>query len=173
MSLKSISQLTPPSGQEMPITVRKGCFYQFDDMALAAMIPPPIVIFAGIVYLATTSATKVYMNLDIPEVCLIRRRFEDQNKPVKILKVKSPKILAEGSGNELQFATLAEHLTFDPQEIQRIVFKTKVTIDEVDVSDGWYYNACHICNRKASKISTVRPVTCILFDISSPRNVSP
>ncbi|OMO78578.1 hypothetical protein COLO4_24710 [Corchorus olitorius] len=52
------------------------------------------------------------------QLFLKEMRFEDYNKQVKILKVKGPEILAEGFGNELQFATLVELLTFDPQEIQ-------------------------------------------------------
>ncbi|OMO87887.1 DNA helicase PIF1, ATP-dependent [Corchorus capsularis] len=76
-------------GDEMKITVWEGCFNQMDDERLLALNPPPIMIFAAVsvrtfrdtIYLQTTSATKIYANLDIPEVALIKTRIR---LPIKI-----------------------------------------------------------------------------------------
>ncbi|OMO52461.1 hypothetical protein CCACVL1_29221 [Corchorus capsularis] len=77
-----------------------------DDWTLLNSILVRCYLSVDIMYLATTSATKVYIDLDIPETRLIRRRFDDYNEAVKILKANAFQSQAKGSKNEPLVATV-------------------------------------------------------------------
>ncbi|KAL4615581.1 hypothetical protein ACB092_07G136500 [Castanea dentata] len=79
--------------------------------------------FRGEHYLSSTSATKVYINLEIPKTAtLIDRNVEK----------------TEIEGIPLQFK----------QEISENVFTCLATIENIEKNFGWYYIGCAKCNKK-------------------------
>ncbi|OMO67851.1 Nucleic acid-binding protein [Corchorus capsularis] len=126
------------SGDEMKITVWEGCFNQMDDDLLLSLNPPLVLIFDAVsvrtfrdtIYLQTTSPTKIYVDLDIPE---------------------KPQIEAVNESLAPANATIAELLSFEPKKIQRTIFKAEVTVDELNLNNGWYYKACNLCNKKVNE----------------------
>ncbi|XP_039138709.1 uncharacterized protein LOC120276027 [Dioscorea cayenensis subsp. rotundata] len=71
------------SGDELRITIWESCFSQLNDHDLLQMQSRPILIIAGTVvrtyqgtvYLASTSATRIYVNLDLPETKAIKEQM--------------------------------------------------------------------------------------------------
>ncbi|OMO77065.1 Nucleic acid-binding protein [Corchorus olitorius] len=129
------------NGNEMRVIVWESCFNQIDVDELLRIRPAPVLIFAAMTvrtfgettHLVSTSATKFYMNLDIPEVSLIQNRYEGQFEKM---------ILIETGNSQNEMGTSSR---------DRTIFKVQAVVEEVDTSDGWFYKACHICNKKLDK----------------------
>ncbi|OMO74232.1 Nucleic acid-binding protein [Corchorus olitorius] len=146
-------------GNEMRVTVWESCFNQIDVEELLRIRPAPVLIFAAmtvrtfgeITHLASTSATKFYMNLDIPEVSLIQNRYEGQFEKMILIETGNSQNEMGTSSRDVPEATLLQLLNNDPQTVQRTIFKVQAVVEEVDTSDGWFYKACHICNKKLDK----------------------
>ncbi|OMO61834.1 DNA helicase PIF1, ATP-dependent [Corchorus capsularis] len=154
-------------GDEMKITVWEGCFNQMDDERLLALNPPPIMIFAAVsvrtfrdtIYLQTTSATKIYANLDIPEVAPIKARFEGEMHQAQFQQSQNPPMDIVDDHSTPPTTTIAELLSFEPQKIKRTVFKTTVIVDELNLNNGWFYKACNLCNKKVNEPEG-NPINC-------------
>ncbi|OMO69019.1 Nucleic acid-binding protein [Corchorus capsularis] len=98
-------------GNEMKLTIWQGCFDQMDDDFLLSMRPPPVMVFAAVV---------VRTFEDIPEVSLIRNRYEGFEEKAQLIKADNPFTQIPSSSKEIPVATLAELLTFEPQVIKEI-----------------------------------------------------
>ncbi|OMP03588.1 Nucleic acid-binding protein [Corchorus capsularis] len=88
------------NANEMKITVWESCFKQMDDEYLLGLNPPPVLIFAATgvrtfrdtIHSQTTSATRIYSDLEIPEVALIKSRFEGEMNQAELQQSQKPQI---------------------------------------------------------------------------------
>ncbi|OMP12606.1 hypothetical protein COLO4_02967 [Corchorus olitorius] len=77
--------------------------------------------------------------------------FEGFEQEAQLIQADNPFTQIASSSREIPVVTWGELLTFEPQVIKRTVFKTEAIIDELDISDGWFYKACHLCNKKLNE----------------------
>ncbi|OMO78513.1 Nucleic acid-binding protein [Corchorus olitorius] len=76
----------------MKITLGENTYSRLDIEALTTMNLEPMMIFAGMVvrtfnggpYLMSCSASKIYVNLDIPEVGLVRLMYQQMEGPIEV-----------------------------------------------------------------------------------------
>ncbi|OMO49584.1 DNA helicase PIF1, ATP-dependent [Corchorus capsularis] len=110
------------SGDKIKITVLS----QFlDQDYLLAQRPKPIVIIAGMtvktfgenMYLSTTSASKIYVNLDVPETAEVRARFKDDNGSVLLLDHDGDQQSATNIYGEIVSTKIMHLLSLDPAAI--------------------------------------------------------
>ncbi|XP_065853748.1 uncharacterized protein [Euphorbia lathyris] len=108
--------------------------------AFVSMIPK-----AFNVSLNSSSATRFYINPEIPE---IQSFLESVEPPYPLLKkstVYSPKVVNIDTEKEMNRKTIAELMSIDIHTDKEIKFTCKAKIKEVDPSDGWWYRACPKC----------------------------
>ncbi|OMP10722.1 Nucleic acid-binding protein [Corchorus olitorius] len=86
----------------LKITLGENTYSRLDIEALTTMNPKPVMIFAGMVvrtfnggpYLMSCSASKIYVNLDIPEVGLVRLMYQQMEGPIEIAP-RTPEIASQ------------------------------------------------------------------------------
>ncbi|WRX24875.1 Replication protein A [Theobroma cacao] len=118
-----------------------------EDQLLDNFISPIVIVAATTVkkymsttYLASCSATKFYVDLNIPETMLHKQRYEKEPFSVQIINIHmSPQQLSTKE-YEIKDSTLADINNADPTEVQGTKFRVKGTIVDIDCSNGWFYN---------------------------------
>ncbi|OMP08509.1 DNA helicase PIF1, ATP-dependent [Corchorus olitorius] len=144
-----------PSGERMRITVWESCFNQLDKKELLSMKLAPILLFEGllpktfseILYLSSCSGTRIHINPNLPDHIPLEQL--DRIRPEEVILEQEsnagPTLQAriEAAVN-IDIETL---LRMEPSSIGNSFFKCSVTIEQIDLSNGWYYNACNVCNK--------------------------
>ncbi|CAL4985717.1 unnamed protein product [Urochloa decumbens] len=142
----------------LPITLWGEHATSFEDEFLIETIgkdEPVVIIFAGMhvkAFLGATtcgsgSATKWYMNIDIPEVNAFRASLHGRGSEVELLPGDGD--VAAGAIDEAASnrKTVSELLSLDPHENNDVCFTCDAKIKEIDVSNGWWYKGCSKCKR--------------------------
>ncbi|KAL0009547.1 hypothetical protein SO802_011049 [Lithocarpus litseifolius] len=104
--------------------------------------------FRGEHYLSSTSATKVYINLEIPETATLINRNVEKTKiegiPLQFKQeISVEKRITQNRRTIKQITSL--EWTSDDQEN---VFTCLATIENIEKNFGWYYIGCAKCNKK-------------------------
>ncbi|KAM7522784.1 hypothetical protein LguiA_012686 [Lonicera macranthoides] len=104
--------------------------------------------FKGETWLSTTPASKIYVNLNIPEsLDFIERSQLSQPLEENMSTIQNTKPLEEKTIAEI----LAMRSDLDSEEIMVIC---RATITSIDKNKGWYYMSCKKCFRKLKKLET-------------------
>ncbi|OMO73221.1 Nucleic acid-binding protein [Corchorus capsularis] len=106
----------------------------------AAMPQKPIFVVAETKFLSSLSATKVYVNPDIPEAEEIRHRFKNYLAPEH-----TSQSLASTNAKD---AVILELLYLTLEKAQGQKFRVEAEVTEVDTTNGRYYESCPDCHLK-------------------------
>ncbi|KAM7530685.1 hypothetical protein LguiB_034095 [Lonicera macranthoides] len=100
--------------------------------------------FRGQINLSTTSASKIYFNLDIPEVTEFMQMY-DGNVNRKINAASEP----------IKHMTIVEILSLhSDSDSEEVVLICKAEITSIDTHKGWYYDSCQQCCKKVTKLES-------------------
>ncbi|XP_038711976.1 replication factor A 51 kDa subunit-like isoform X2 [Tripterygium wilfordii] len=102
--------------------------------------------YAGKTILSSTSASKIYLDLQIPEVDQLKRRII-QPRALQIMPRRQVKFTNPDEETMRNKKTIAELLLLDMHRDAHQKFTCKAKIKSIDVVDGWWYASCPICNR--------------------------
>lgn len=102
--------------------------------------------------LSSTGATRVYIDLDIPETNELQRRYCLQDDMVEEIQ---PEAHLQGTIQEQMLynrRTLKEitEITYESEKQEKF-YTTEAMIKSIDTSDEWYYIGCRKCNKKVQK----------------------
>ncbi|KAE8787748.1 hypothetical protein D1007_38213 [Hordeum vulgare] len=102
--------------------------------------------------LSSTGATRVYIDLDIPETNELQRRYCLQDDMVEEIE---PEAHLQGTIQEQMLynrRTLKEitKITYESEKQEKF-YTTEAMIKSIDTSDEWYYIGCRKCNKKVQK----------------------
>ncbi|XP_038685651.1 replication protein A 70 kDa DNA-binding subunit B-like [Tripterygium wilfordii] len=114
------------------------------DRIIIVLLGMTVKSFRGETTLSSTSATKIYLNLDIPEV---HKFHSNMSYPSEVT------ILDDLRDSEMPIAlipqnnqkTISELISLDKKTNMGKKFTTVGSITEIDASRGWWYNACPKC----------------------------
>ncbi|XP_050217705.1 replication factor A protein 1-like [Mercurialis annua] len=105
--------------------------------------------FMGQYSLSSTSATKIYVNLQIPEVDKIRCRMPQQEEIIKVTPTATASIIPIEEQMLANRKTIAEILQLQWQpKAQEHQYTVMATIDAINSTFGWHYTSCNSCNKK-------------------------
>ncbi|XVF47346.1 hypothetical protein PTKIN_Ptkin03bG0101800 [Pterospermum kingtungense] len=104
----------------------------------------PILIFAGTtvkgyngeLYVASCSATKIYIDLDIPETRQLKQMHENERIKVEILPPYNECQQLAANTQETREATIADLLSFKPETIHNVKFSCQAKDIDADPSIG-------------------------------------
>ncbi|XP_050254903.1 uncharacterized protein LOC126700757 [Quercus robur] len=124
-------------------------FYTNNPGSFVIIVTSTIVkTFRGEHYLSSTSATKVYINLEIPETTtLIDRNVEKteiEGIPLQFKQQISVEKRITQNRRTIKQMTSLEWTSND----QENVFTCLATIENIENNFGWYYIGCAKCNKK-------------------------
>ncbi|OMO59924.1 Nucleic acid-binding protein [Corchorus olitorius] len=114
---------------------------------------PVMVITAGIVkeynsvkYISSSSATKVYVDINVPKTVQLKQRFDGVIPPVKLLAPdESQSIDPVASPTDISIDELF-YLSLDDLRGQRYRIEGKIV--EINNTNGWFYESCPKCKIK-------------------------
>ncbi|XP_065872856.1 replication protein A 70 kDa DNA-binding subunit B-like isoform X2 [Euphorbia lathyris] len=111
-------------------------------VAFVAMIVKP---FNDTSTLNSTTATKFYINPEIPEVDHIVNSLND--KSPKLLKITKEAVILKDIESEKNnnCKSIQQLLELDIHVEKATKYTCKAKIKEIDCSDGWWYRACQRC----------------------------
>ncbi|CAL5038278.1 unnamed protein product [Urochloa decumbens] len=102
--------------------------------------------------LSSTSATKIYVDLEIPQTTEIHKSYSSQEN-----------IIEERMFEGHLKGTIEEQMLYNRRTLQEIIeitsesdnqekfYTAKATITSVNTTDEWYYIGCDVCNKKVVK----------------------
>ncbi|OMO54523.1 Nucleic acid-binding protein [Corchorus olitorius] len=94
----------------------------------------------------TCSATKFYLEPDIPEVVEIRKRIPDDGKPIELISSSDVDALNQFTYPDVVEKTIKDLLFMNPA-----VIKVKGQVLRFQTKQGWYYNSCPDCTFAVSR----------------------
>ncbi|OMO53048.1 Nucleic acid-binding protein [Corchorus capsularis] len=144
------------SGEEISISAWTSCLQGIDIDSLTKQKPKPVMIFAGTTikslsgkpqsfYVTTTTATKIYVDLDVPQTTAIKERYKDDDSAVQLLEDDGSGISEERLFNTSPESTIIHLLSQRPANITDKRFKIQARVLDIDETNGWYYSACPAC----------------------------
>ncbi|OMP08274.1 Nucleic acid-binding protein [Corchorus olitorius] len=108
---------------------------------------PVMVITGGIVkeynsvkYISSSSATKIYIDIDIPETGQLKQKFDGIIPPVRLLTADESKSI----GPVAKPIDMISGIMFCQGQRYRI----QARIVEMDIANGWFYESCPKCRVK-------------------------
>ncbi|XP_020103317.1 uncharacterized protein LOC109720538 isoform X3 [Ananas comosus] len=140
----------------MPVTLWDTFATNFDeeDISKKGATHSIIIILAAMtvrtfkekVHLSTCSASKIYFNLEIPEVLEFLNSCR-QHEPNAIQRITygEQKLISPQEEMCANRKSIAELLSLDLTDSENAKFTCEATIAEIDTSYGWWYKACHNC----------------------------
>ncbi|OEL19192.1 hypothetical protein BAE44_0019788, partial [Dichanthelium oligosanthes] len=163
-SLRNISfrniHLRDLRGRQLSVALYEDLGRNFDrDLASKQDQEVPIVaIFAGMFVqlyngigftVRSTSASKYYLDLDIPEVQEFRKSLANAHKPIDRLPchLQNPVNPAELVNS---WRTIKQLTSLNPHELHGTWFLCRATLKGIDCTKGWSYQACFHCNQSIS-----------------------
>ncbi|XP_038681914.1 uncharacterized protein LOC119982538 [Tripterygium wilfordii] len=107
--------------------------------------------------LSSTGATKIYINLDIPENNEIIQSYESSSDGVTMIAGKLPPKLTTHEQMITNRKKISDLISMQPPKIKNnVVMVTLLAgIQEVQNKLGWYYFSCENCKRKLEKSGSV------------------
>ncbi|KAL6848208.1 hypothetical protein ACP4OV_022336 [Aristida adscensionis] len=110
---------------------------------------PIIAVFAGIkgFIVRDSSASKYYLDLDIPEVQEFRASLHDGNIPITHLPCQQqyPANPAEVLVN--CWRTIEQLRSLNPYEVHNTKYLCRATLKGIDMTQRWWYQSCFHCKR--------------------------
>ncbi|XP_050248582.1 uncharacterized protein LOC126695817 [Quercus robur] len=103
---------------------------------------------------SSTNSSKLYVNLDIPEVIELRKSLEEtefslDEKEKKIESLQLSRSILDPNEISKMKRILLEILTFiKTEKEQDITFYCTASIKKINVENGWYYVSCDECPKK-------------------------
>ncbi|XP_038691951.1 replication protein A 70 kDa DNA-binding subunit E-like isoform X3 [Tripterygium wilfordii] len=94
--------------------------------------------------LSSTSATKIYINLEIEEVQKFRQSLSYPNE-VTFLETSVRHGIGSAEDSMMENKTISALLSLNTISDKSKQFSCEATITKVDASRGWWYNACAKC----------------------------
>ncbi|CAL4958070.1 unnamed protein product [Urochloa decumbens] len=125
---------------------------------------PIVAVFAGMLVqwysgkeftIRSTSASKYYLDLDIPEVQEFRESLMDPHKPIDLLpcQVQNPVNLADLVKS---WRTIKQLKSLNPHELQwGTTFLCTATLKGIDCTRGWFYWSCFHCKRSIGVVDGI------------------
>ncbi|EOY04504.1 Uncharacterized protein TCM_019749 [Theobroma cacao] len=134
--------------------------YCVDDDIIGLKSKPIIILAAmtvgeyqGQPSVASCSASKIYVDLNIPIVADMKARFDEKNAPVLLLDVRQrPQIPPDQQENHNR-VTIKQLLQIDHSKTQIETYTCIAKIKEFDCTERWYYIGCKICMKTLQQIS--------------------
>ncbi|OMO60132.1 Nucleic acid-binding protein [Corchorus capsularis] len=153
-------------GYGEPIAISVSHISHLNLAEFAAMAQKPIFVVAATTvreysetkFLSSSSATKVYVNPDIPEAEEIRQRFRTAFFTVLLLhcwsrsfgvNLLAPEHTSQSlASTNAKDAVILELLYLTLEKAQGQKFRVEAEVTEVDTTNGWYYESCPDCHLK-------------------------
>ncbi|XP_050263852.1 aldehyde dehydrogenase 1-like [Quercus robur] len=132
-------------------------FYKTNKGPFIVIVTSTIVkTFRGQYQLSSTFATKLYINLDIPEVAEMRNKYSTKDINIKdILPKGLPKIQdAEMALHNKKTVAEIKNLEWN-SETKNLMVTCNAKIININNKYGWYYVACFICKTKVKQVKGV------------------
>ncbi|KAK9987747.1 hypothetical protein SO802_027986 [Lithocarpus litseifolius] len=150
-------QLLLKEGKEIRLSLWGTSVWQIDEDVYKNNPGPFVLIatstivksFGGKFSLSSTSATKIYLNLEIPEVAEIIDRNGKKHDPIQeIPKIHAKQFSEEDfSSNNMKTIPELKCIEWDPAK-QYVNCYCVATISNIDTTMGWYYISCVLCGKK-------------------------
>ncbi|KAL0009125.1 hypothetical protein SO802_010627 [Lithocarpus litseifolius] len=150
-------QLLLKEGKEIRLSLWGTSVWQIDEDVYKNNQGPFVLIatstivksFGGKFSLSSTSATKIYLNLEIPEVAEIIDRNGKKHDPTQeIPKIHAKQFSEEDfSSNNMKTIPELKCIEWDPAK-QDVNCNCVATISNIDTTMGWYYISCVLCGKK-------------------------
>ncbi|KAG2587062.1 hypothetical protein PVAP13_5NG097400 [Panicum virgatum] len=121
---------------------------------------PIVAVFAGMLVrryagkgftVCSTSASKYYLDLDIPQVQEFHASLTDPHKPILLhpCQVQNPVNPADLVKN---WRTIKQLKSLNPHELEPgTTFLCRATLKGIDCTKGWFYWSCFHCKRSISR----------------------
>nr|CAD1836026.1 unnamed protein product [Ananas comosus var. bracteatus] len=114
---------------------------------------PVIIILAGMtvrtyrdkIYLSTSSASRLYIELEIPEVTDFLHKIQEPVDRIQRTENKQQATISPQEEMHINRKKIADLLYLEETEIQNAKFTCEVTLKSIDCSYGWWYRACYEC----------------------------
>ncbi|XP_020082816.1 replication protein A 70 kDa DNA-binding subunit B-like [Ananas comosus] len=114
---------------------------------------PVIIILAGMtvrtyrdkIYLSTSSASRLYIELEIPEVTDFLHKIQEPVDRIQRTENKQQATISPQEEMHINRKKIADLLHLEETEIQNAKFTCEVTLKSIDCSYGWWYRACYEC----------------------------
>ncbi|CAN6232609.1 unnamed protein product [Urochloa humidicola] len=108
----------------------------------------------GMLSLKTTNGTRLYIDLDIPEIIALLFSIPYEENVPKLMEVDKS---TQGTLKDQMFynrRTLQEitQMRHDNPNDQDCIFTSRATIDQLD-NDLWWYMSCNNCNKMCTKVA--------------------
>ncbi|XP_020113189.1 uncharacterized protein LOC109727463 [Ananas comosus] len=97
------------------------------------------------IHLSTCSASKIYIDLQIPEVIEFLERLQTIPVSVQQLAVSQQQIISPQEEICMNRKTVAQLFGLDVSNTQNIKYTCRAKISDIDTSFGWWYKACYNC----------------------------
>ncbi|WCJ32302.1 hypothetical protein M5689_013737 [Euphorbia peplus] len=143
------------SGEDMTITLWHTLAMSFpEEYILSIAEDKPIAIaFVAMIpkktqdgfRLSGTSATKIFVNPNIPEISSFLQSIQKPYPKLQRNKQKNVQLMSIEEEKEANRKTIAELLEVDIHTDKEVKFTCKAKIKEIDPSEGWWYRACPTC----------------------------
>ncbi|XVF09938.1 hypothetical protein REPUB_Repub07fG0140400 [Reevesia pubescens] len=123
-----------------------------DESLFLDNAPIKVVIFAGMtvksymktLYVSSSSATKVYVHLEIPEAQELKHRYAVVLVHAAVIQPQRYQNANQGQVPAAK-STIVEIMATPPEIMKNLKYTLKATITHIDAPSGWYYNACNQC----------------------------
>ncbi|CAO2174575.1 unnamed protein product [Urochloa humidicola] len=145
-------------GRELNVVLFGDLGRNFDaeQVSKQSQIVPVVAVFAGMLVqrypgkgftVRSTTASKYYLDLDIPEVQEFRASLTGPHKPIDLLPCQ-----LQNSVNPVDLVkswrTIKQLTSLNPHELQwGTTFLCTATLKGIDNTNGWFYRSCFHCKR--------------------------
>ncbi|XVF55793.1 hypothetical protein PTKIN_Ptkin06aG0065400 [Pterospermum kingtungense] len=102
--------------------------------------------------IATSSASKLYLNLDIPVVADLKHSFGQENEPVNQLQMHEKTRRSPTEQEKLNRVNIQQLLSLDHQKTAGTIYTCVAHINDIDSMQGWCYDACKICLKRMLQV---------------------
>ncbi|XVF71905.1 hypothetical protein PTKIN_Ptkin12aG0077500 [Pterospermum kingtungense] len=109
-------------------------------------------ILTGKTKIATSLASKLYLDLDIPIVADLKHSFGQENEPVNQLQMHEKTRLSPAEQEKLNRVNIQQLLSLDHQKTAGTIYTCVAHINDIDCTQGWYYVACKICLKRMLQV---------------------
>ncbi|OMO76358.1 Nucleic acid-binding protein [Corchorus olitorius] len=145
--------LTLTSGQKIRITIWDPKIMELDIPALIKLGYKPVLAIAGLYVkdnqgnkqINACSATRFYIDPQIPEASEVRKSIPDDGLPIEMLSSDEVDNLRDYTYPDAKKATIRELLYLNPATIKGIKYRVEAHVLQFQTRQGWYYNACRDC----------------------------
>ncbi|CAN6348260.1 unnamed protein product [Urochloa humidicola] len=118
-----------------------------DEPVVIIFVGMQVKLYQGAPNCRSSSATKWYINIDIPEVNAFRASLHGRGSEVLMLSGDADAAAGDVDEENANRKTVSELLALNPHDSNDVRFTCHATIKEIDVTNGWWYKGCSICKK--------------------------